>query len=382
MKPLDSKLPRVGTTIFTLMSQLAEQHRAVNLSQGFPDFRPPDRLLELVERILREPFHQYALMPGSMALRAAIAAKMAALYDVVADPVTEITVTSGATEAIFDAIQAVVRRDDEVVVFDPCYDSYEPSITLAGGRTVHLPLMQPDFAIDWDRLRSALNDRTRLVIVNSPHNPSGALLARRDLDRLAELLRPYDCYLLSDEVYEHVVFDGAQHVTALAQTELRRRCFAVFSFGKTYHATGWKLGYCVAPAELSAELRRVHQYVTFASTSPLQQALAEYLSAHPEHHLQLPAFYQERRDYFGRLLAATKFKPRRAAGTYFQLADYSAISTLPDVEFARWLTIEHGVATIPISVFYRNPPDTRLVRFCFAKENATLDAAAERLRPL
>jgi methionine aminotransferase len=382
MKALDSKLPHVGTTIFTLMSQLAEQHRAVNLSQGFPDFRPPSALLALVERCLRERYHQYALMPGSMALRTAIAAKLAALYDVVADPVTEITVTSGATEAIFDAIQAVVRRDDEVIVFDPCYDSYEPSITLAGGRTIHVPLTQPEFAIDWERLRSALNRRTRLVIVNTPHNPSGALLAAGDLERLGELLRPYECYLLSDEVYEHVVFDGAKHATALAHPELRERCFAVFSFGKTYHATGWKLGYCVAPPALSAELRRVHQYVTFASTSPLQQALAEYMVAHPEHHVELPAFYQERRDYFARLLAATKFRLLPAAGTYFQVADYSAISTLGDVEFARWLTIEHGVATIPISVFYREPPDARLVRFCFAKENATLDAAAERLRGL
>jgi methionine transaminase len=382
MKRLDSKLPNVGTTIFTLMSQLAEQHRAVNLSQGFPDFLPPAALLELVERCTRGRFHQYALMPGSLALRTAIAAKLAALYDVTADPITEITVTSGATEAIFDAIQAVVRRDDEVIVFDPCYDSYEPSITLAGGRAIHLPLTSTDFAIDWERLRQALNDRTRLVIVNSPHNPSGALLGRADFDRLAELLRPYDCYLLSDEVYEHVVFDGAPHATALAQPELAERCFAVFSFGKTYHATGWKLGYCVAPAELSSEVRRVHQYVTFASTSPLQQALAEYLMAHPEHHLGLPAFYQERRDYFLGLLAATRFRPLRAAGTYFQLADYGAISALPDVEFARWLTIEHGVATIPVSVFYQQPPDARLVRFCFAKENATLDAAAERLRRL
>jgi methionine aminotransferase len=382
MRRIDSKLPTVGTTIFTLMSQLAEQHRAVNLSQGFPDFRPPAGLLELVERTLSERFHQYALMPGSMALRTAIAAKLAAMYDVAADPATEITVTSGATEAIFDAIQAVVRRDDEVIVFDPCYDSYEPSITLAGGRTIHLPLTQPDFAIDWERFRAALSDRTRLVIVNSPHNPSGALLGRADFDRLAEALRPYDCYLLSDEVYEHVVFDGARHATALAQRELRSRCFAVFSFGKTYHATGWKLGYCVAPADLTAELRRVHQYVTFASTSPLQQALAEYMTAHPEHHVGLPAFYEERRDYFTALLSNTKFRLRRAAGTYFQLADYSAISTLPDVEFARWLTVEHGVATIPISVFYRDPPSMRLVRFCFAKENATLDAAAERLRRL
>jgi methionine aminotransferase len=321
-------------------------------------------------------------MPGSMALRNAIAAKLEAMYDVAADPATEVTVTSGATEAIFDAIQAVVQRDDEVVVFDPCYDSYEPSITLAGGRTVHLPLTQPDFTIDWERLQEALNDRTRLVIVNSPHNPSGALLGRADFDRLAELLRPHDCYVLSDEVYEHVVFDGARHATVLAQPELKGRSFAVFSFGKTYHATGWKLGYCVAPAELSAELRRVHQYVTFASTSPLQQALAEYMTEHPEHHLELPAFYQERRDYFAALLSATPFRPRRSAGTYFQLADYSALSTLPDVEFARWLTVEHGVATIPVSVFYRDPPDTRLVRFCFAKENATLDAAAARLRRL
>jgi methionine aminotransferase len=382
MKPIDSKLPNVGTTIFTLMSQLAEQHRAVNLSQGFPDFSPPAELCRLVERCLRGRYHQYAPMPGSIALRTAIAQKLAALYDVKADPGNEITVTSGATEAIFDAIQAVVRRDDEVIVFDPCYDSYEPSITLAGGRTIHLPLAQPDFAIDWDRLRRAITGRTRLVVINSPHNPSGALLARPDLDRLAEALRPYDCYLLSDEVYEHVVFDGARHATALAQPELARRCFAVFSFGKTYHATGWKLGYCVAPPELSAELRRVHQYVTFASTSPLQQALAEYMTAHPEHHLELPAFYEERRDYFAGLLAATKFRPRRAAGTYFQLADYSAISTLPDVEFARWLTVEHGVATIPVSVFYREPPEMRLVRFCFAKENDTLDAAAERVRRL
>jgi methionine aminotransferase len=382
MRPIESKLPRVGTTIFTLMSQLAEQHRAVNLSQGFPNFEPPAELVALVERAMRGRYHQYALMPGSMALRTAIAEKLASLYSVKADPVAEITVTSGATEAIFDAIQAVVRRDDEVVVLDPCYDSYEPSITLAGGRAIHVPLTQPSFAVDWQRLRSALNARTRLVIVNTPHNPSGALLSHADLERLAELLRPHDCYLLSDEVYEHVVFDGARHATALAHPELKERCFAVFSFGKTYHATGWKLGYCVAPPALSAELRRVHQYVTFASTSPLQQALAEYMTAHPEHHLELPAFYQERRDYFARLLTDTRFRLLPAAGTYFQLADYSAISSLPDVEFARWLTVEHGVATIPVSVFYDVPPSLKLVRFCFAKENATLDAAAERLRRL
>jgi methionine aminotransferase len=383
VKPLASKLPTVGTTIFTVMSQLAEQHGAVNLSQGFPDFTPPAGLVERVERCLRGRFHQYAPMPGSVALRESIAAKLAALYDVTVDAGRDITVTSGATEAIFCAIQAVVRRGDEVVVFDPCYDSYEPSITLAGGRTIHVPLDPPDFAIDWQRLAAVLSPRTRLVIVNTPHNPSGALLRAADFERLAELLRPYDCYLLSDEVYEHVVFDGARHATVLAQPELAARSFAVFSFGKTYHATGWKLGYCVAPGALSAELRRVHQYVTFSSTSPLQQAIAEYLAAHPEHHVGLSAFYQERRDYFARLLAATRFRPQPARGTYFQLADYAGISDRGDVEFARWLTIEHGVAVIPISVFYERPPaDLKLVRFCFAKENATLDAAAERLRRL
>ncbi len=379
---LESKLPTVGTTIFTVMSRLAEEHRAVNLSQGFPDFQPPAGLLERVAAHLPGRCHQYAPMPGSVPLRAAISAKVADLYGVAADPDAEITVTSGATEAIFCAIQALVRRDDEVIVLDPCYDSYEPSVTLAGGRTIHVPLTLPDFAIDWERLGASLSDRTRLVIVNSPHNPSGALLQRPDHDRLAELLSPYDCYLLSDEVYEHVVFDGRKHATVLAHPELAPRSLAVFSFGKTYHATGWKLGYCIAPRELTAELRRVHQYVTFASTAPLQAALADYLAEHPEHHLGLPAFYQERRDYFQELLEHTQFKVRPAAGTYFQLADYRAISDLPDVEFARWLTIEHGVATIPISVFYREPPATRLVRFCFAKHDATLDEAARRLRKL
>jgi methionine aminotransferase len=382
MRPIDSKLPNVGTTIFTLMSQLAEQHGAVNLSQGFPDFLPPEPLLELVDRAVHGRFHQYALMPGSMPLRCAIAEKLQALYHVRADPVTEITVTSGATEGIFDAIQAVVRAGDEVIVFDPSYDSYEPSITLAGGRAVHVPLSLPHFGIDWERLRGAVTGRTRLVIVNSPHNPSGALMGAEDWQRLAELLRPFDCYLLSDEVYEHVVFDGVGHATALAHPELKERCFTVFSFGKTYHATGWKLGYCVAPPPLTAELRKVHQYVTFASTSPLQQALAEFMTAHPEHHLNLPVFYQERRDYFAELLASTRFRTLPAPGTYFQLADYSAISSLPDVEFARWLTIEHGVATIPISVFYESPPAMRVVRFCFAKQNGTLDAAVARLRRL
>ncbi|HLF10238.1 MAG TPA: methionine aminotransferase [Gammaproteobacteria bacterium] len=382
MTPLQSKLPNVGTTIFTVMTRLAEHHQAINLSQGFPEFEPPDGLLDRVSHYLRTRCHQYPPMPGAMSLRTAIAVKLQDLYGVRSDPETEITVTSGATEALFCAIQAVVRSGDEVVVFDPCYDSYAPSVQLAGGRVVHIPLSLPVFSIDWDTLRAKLNARTRLVIINSPHNPSGALITRGDLDRLAELLRPYDCYVLSDEVYEHVIFDGQTHATALAQEELAERSFAVFSFGKTYHATGWKLGYCVAPRRLTEELRRVHQYVTFASTGPLQYALADYLTEHPEHHRSLPAFYAERRDYFAGLLARTAFAIGPSRGTYFQLGDYSAISDMPDVEFARWLTVEHGVAVIPISVFYQEPPDLRLVRFCFAKQTATLDEAARRLREL
>jgi methionine aminotransferase len=379
---IQTKLPAVGTTIFTVMTRLAEQHGAVNLSQGFPGFDPPAGLLERVEHHLGAHCHQYAPMPGVGSLRTAIAAKLEHMYGVTTDPEAGITVTSGATEAIFCAVQATVRPGDEVVLLDPAYDSYEPSVTLAGGEAVHVPLMLPTFEIDFDALARALNRRTRLIIVNSPHNPSGALLQPADLDRLADMLRPWDCFVLSDEVYEHVIFDGRRHATVLAHPELAARSFAVFSFGKTYHATGWKLGYCVAPPELTAELRRVHQYVTFASVSPLQHALADFLTAHPEHHLGLPEFYQEKRDYFCRLLAGTKLTARPSAGTYFQLADYSAVSQMPDVEFARWLTVEHGVASIPVSVFYRQAPDLRLVRFCFAKETAVLDAAAARLAAL
>src|SRR5690606_29227423 len=263
MPTFETKLPRVGTTIFTVMSRLAEQHGAINLSQGFPDFEPPQGLLERVGERLRTRCHQYAPMPGLMALREAIAAKAFEHYGARLDPDSQITITSGATEAIFCAVQAIVRPGDEVVVLDPCYASYEPSIDLAGGRAVHVPLAAPSFAIDWQRLEDALNARTRLVMINSPHNPSGAVLTAADLNRLASLLEPLDCYVLSDEVYEHVVFAGRKHASVLAQPALAARSFAVFSFGKTYHATGWKLGYCVAPPALTAELRKVHQYVTF-----------------------------------------------------------------------------------------------------------------------
>jgi methionine aminotransferase len=382
MRPIDSKLPNVGTTIFTLMSQLAEQHRAVNLSQGFPDFLPPEPLLELVQRAVRGRHHQYALMPGSMALRTAIAEKLAALYGVAADPATEITVTSGATEAIFCAIQAVVQRGDDVIVLDPCYDSYEPSITLAGGRTVHVPLREPHFGIDWQRLSDSLGARTRLVIINSPHNPTGALVSSADLARLAELLRSSECLVLSDEVYEHIVFDGATHASVLTNAELAERSFVISSFGKTYHATGWKVGYCIAPRTLTDEFRRVHQYVMFATTTPMQHALADYLLEAPQHYVGLPEFYREKRDYFRGLLQESRFELLPVRGTYFQLASYEAISDRSDVEFARWLTAEHGVATIPVSVFCETAPRERLIRFCFARELQTLAGAAAKLRAL
>ncbi|HEX9877602.1 MAG TPA: methionine aminotransferase [Gammaproteobacteria bacterium] len=379
MRPVESKLPGVGTTVFTIMSRLAEETGALNLSQGFPDFQPPEALLELVNQHLRSGHNQYPPMAGVVSLREQIEHKLVSLYGVTRDHVSEITVTSGATEALFCAIHAVVRAGDEVVVFDPAYDSYAPAVTLAGGTTRHLPLLPPEFSIDWERLRSVVSERTRLVIINSPHNPTGSILTSRDYDQLAAVLRPYDCYVLSDEVYEHIVFDGRSHETVIAHEELSERSFAVFSFGKTYHATGWKVGYCVARAELTAEFRRVHQFNTFTTTTPLQYALADFLARCPEHHLQLGSFYQEKRDFFTLAMRESGFKLRHSFGTYFQLADYGELSDLPDHEYAHWLTRNRGVAVIPVSAFYAEPPESRLIRFCFAKELDTLKQAAERL---
>lgn len=381
MKPLVSKLPTAGTTIFTVMTKLAEEHGAINLGQGFPEFQPPARLRELVDHYMRAGRNQYAPMTGARSLREAISAKTQAVYGARVEPENEVTVTSGATEAIFCAIQAVVHRGDDVIVLDPCYDSYEPSITLAGGRTVHVPLRAPDFAIDWQRLADSLNPRTRLIIINSPHNPTGALVSSADLTRLAEFLRPTECLVLSDEVYEHIVFDAA-HVSLLTNAELAARSFVISSFGKTYHATGWKVGYCMAPKALTDEFRRVHQYVMFATTTPMQLALADYLVEAPEHYLGLPAFYREKRDYFATELRESRFELLPVRGTYFQLAAYGAISDENDVEFARRLTVEHGVASIPVSVFCERAPRERLIRFCFARERETLAAAAAKLRAL
>jgi methionine aminotransferase len=375
----ESKLPAVGTTIFTVMSALAQEHGALNLSQGFPDFDGPPELLERVHHYLTDGRNQYAPMTGVPSLRAAVAGKVRALYGRTVDPDAELTVTSGATEALFCAIHAVVRPGDEVIVFDPAYDSYEPAVELAGGRCVHLPLAAPDYRVDWDAVRDALTPRTRLVVVNSPHNPTGSVFGPEDLDALEDVLQGTGVYLLADEVYEHIVFDGAAHQSLLRRPALAERAFVVSSFGKTYHVTGWKLGYCVAPPALATEFRKVHQYVTFTSITPVQLALADFLEAHPEHHLGLPAFYQAKRDRFCSLLEGSRFRFAPAAGTYFQLLDYSAVSDEDDVTLSRRLTVEHGIASIPVSVFYREPPGDRMLRFCFAKDDATLVRAAELL---
>ena len=378
-----TKLPKVGTTIFTVMSQLAAEHGAVNLGQGFPDFAVPQRLVDELDRAMRAGHNQYAPMTGVAPLRQAIAEKVLRCYGREVDPDTEITVTSGATEALFNAIHAVVRPGEEVIVLDPAYDSYEPAIGLAGARAVHVPLDPQTFAVDWDRVRAAVTPKTRLLIVNSPHNPSGAMFDQADIRALAALLEGTGIYLISDEVYEHIVFDGRRHESILRYPDLAARAFVVSSFGKTYHCTGWKIGYAIAPPALSAEFRKVHQYNVFCTFAPAQHAFAAMIRQEPEHYEQLGAFYQEKRDRFREQLLGTKFKPLPVPGGYFQLVDYSAVSDLPDHEFAKWLTVEKGVTAIPLSPFYETPPaGQRLVRLCFAKNEATMDAAIERLRLL
>jgi methionine aminotransferase len=379
---LRSKLPDVGTTIFTVMTRMAQQHGAINLSQGFPDFDCPEQLRERVAFYLNDRRNQYAPMTGVPELREQIALKIASLYGHQADTDQEITITSGATEALFDAVQACVGQGDEVIMFDPAYDSYDPAVRLAGGIPIHIPLTTPEYGIDWQRLQDAINASTRMIIINSPHNPSGSVLRRADLDELARLIRDRDIVVLSDEVYEHMVFDDGQHESVLCHAELREKSFAVFSFGKTYHATGWKSAYCVAPAALTAEFRKVHQFVTFTSTSFIQYAIADFMRDCPQHHLELPAFYQEKRDRFCALIKATRLQFTPSAGTYFQCADYSAISTLPDREFSEWLCREKGLATIPLSPFYAQPPESRVIRFCFCKDDSTLQQAAAILAAL
>ena len=376
---LQSKLPRIGTTIFTRMSALAAQHEALNLSQGFPDFPPPARLAEALGEHALRGHNQYAPMAGLPRLREAIAGQLARHRGVSADPESEITVVPGATEGIFCAITAVVRPGDEVIVLDPVYDSYEPAIELAGGRAVHVPLLPGDFSIDWDRVRAAITPRTRLFMLNSPHNPCGSVISGDDIDTLAQLANAHDFLVCSDEVYEHLVYDDRTHHSVLSHRALRERSFAHFSFGKTFSVTGWKTGYCVAPPDLTVELRKVHQYVAFVAVTPVQHALTDFIEAEPDYPAALAAEYQARRDLFLGALEGSRFRWTKAAGSYFQLLDYSAISDEVDTALCERWTRDIGVASIPISLFYAEPPEQRVLRFCFAKSDAVLKQAAERL---
>ena len=376
---IESKLPDVGTTIFTIMSQLARTEGALNLSQGFPDFDGPVALLESVQHYLRSGHNQYAPMMGVQTLREAIAGKVASLYGAGLDPETEITVTSGATEALFCAIAAVVHPGDEVIVFDPAYDSYEPVVRLQGGRTLHVPMHPPTYRIDWDRVVDLVTDKTRLIITNTPHNPTGTVWDSSDIENLREIVRNREIYLLADEVYEHILFDGREHQSLCRHPDLFERSFVVSSFGKTYHTTGWKIGYCCAPTGLTEELRRIHQFLTFTSNTPVQLGLADFLRDHPEHHLELGGFYQAKRDLFVTLLADSSFKVVPSSGTYFQLLDYSQWSNEQDSELAIRLTREAKLASIPVSPFYLEDPGHRVLRFCFAKDDETLQRAAEIL---
>ncbi len=379
--PLTSRLPQVGTTIFTVMSALAQQHDAVNLGQGFPDFDCDPSLLDAVDAAMRSGLNQYPPMTGVAALREAVSAKVAALYGHPYDPATEITITAGATQAILTAILAIVHPGDEVIVLDPCYDSYEPNIALAGGVTVHVPLTPGSFEPDFGRIAAAITPRTRALIVNTPHNPSATVWSAAHMERLAELLRPTDVLLIADEVYEHMVFDGQLHQSVSRWPELAQRSFVVSSFGKTYHVTGWKVGYVAAPAALTAEFRKVHQFNVFTVNTPMQHGLARFM-ADPAHHLGLPAFYQRKRDLFRAGLANTRLRLLPSQGSYFQCVDYSAVSELKEEGFCRWLTAEVGVAAIPLSAFYQGGYEQRFARFCFAKKDATLNLALERLARL
>jgi methionine transaminase len=377
---VESRLPQVGTTIFTVMSALAQEHGAVNLGQGFPDFDCDPRLLDAVDRAMRGGLNQYPPMAGVPALRERISEKMESIYGRRYDAQAEITVTAGATQAILTAILALVHPGDEVIVLDPCYDSYDPNIVLAGAKPVHVPLVPGSFAPDFDRIAAALSPKTRAIVINSPHNPSGTCWSASDMERLAELLRHTSAFVISDEVYEHMVFEG-EHQSVARFPELAARSVVVSSFGKTYHVTGWKVGYAAAPAALSAEFRKVHQFNVFTVNTPMQHGIAAFM-ADPSHHLDLPAFYRAKRDRFRAGLAKTRLRALPCQGTYFQCVDYSAISDKPEAEFCRWLTTEIGVAAIPLSAFYADAFEQRIARFCFGKKDETLALAIERLAAL
>jgi methionine aminotransferase len=378
---LQSKLPHIGTTIFTVMSRLATEEGAINLSQGFPGFGADPILLEMVAKYTRDGFNQYAPMAGIPGLRQILAEKTRLTQGYFPDPETEVTIVSGATEAIFAAISAVVRSGDEVIILEPAYDSYEPAVTLNGGVPVYVRLNSIDFSVNWEKVRAAISPKTRAILVNSPHNPSGFVWDKSDLDSLADLIREQEIYVISDEVYEHITFDGKKHFSLGAHPELKERTFVCGSFGKTFHVTGWKIGYCIAPATLTSEFRKIHQYVTFSTVTPIQFALAEYLEV-PDRYLSIPDFYQKKRDLFASGLAKTALEIIPSQGSFFQMASYGHLSSMADQKLAIEMTKKLKVACIPISVFYSDKQDDKIIRFCFAKENDQLEEALSRLKKL
>lgn len=380
-KEIPSKLPHVGTTIFTVMSALAEQHKAINLSQGFPNFDPSDKLISLVSHYMHTGFNQYSPMPGVLRLRQRLSQKIERAYDVSYDPDTEITITAGGTQAIFCAIAAFISPGDEAIIIEPSYDSYAPSIEVCGGVVRPYQLSAPDYRVDWEEVRKLITARTRIIIINTPHNPSGRVLLEEDMLHLQEIITGTDIIIISDEVYEHLIYDGREHQSILRYPALRARSLAVYSFGKTLHATGWKTGYCVGPAYLSKEFRKVHQFNVFSANMPLQQAIADYIEDENTY-LQLPKFYQQKRDFFIKAMKGSRFVPLPCEGTYFQLFDYSKISDLPDDEFAKEMTIRHGVAAIPVSSFYTKGCNDKVIRLCFAKTDDLLTRAGDLLRKI
>lgn len=373
-----SKLPDVGTTIFAVMSKMAADHKAMNLSQGFPDFPVSEQLIDFVLEGMRKGMNQYAPMPGLPMLREAIARKLNHTYQIDCDPDTEITITAGGTQALYATITAIVNPGDEVIIFDPAYDSYDPVVRLNLGKAVHLPLKTPDFSIDWDEVEASINANTKAIMINTPHNPSGAVLSNDDMLRLTKIVTENKLYLISDEVYEHIIFDGHEHNSALKYPELRARTIAVYSFGKTFHATGWKTGYMVAPPAITVELRKMHQFAVFSANTSMQYGITKYLED-GDHYSYLGEFYQSKRDEFEAFMSQTQFTAVPCHGTYFQLYSYENISDLHDIEMAEWLTIEHKVATIPASVFYGDGKNIKYLRFCFAKSTETMEKAAELL---
>lgn len=381
MLNIQSKLPTVGSSIFSVMTALANEHAAINLSQGFPDFDCDQALKSLVTKYMRRGKNQYAPMPGVLELRQIVARKMNKNYGIDLDPNEEITITCGATEALFSAITALVRPNDEVILIEPAYDSYRPAVEANGGIVVTYELEAPEYKVNWKMLERLISWRTRLIIVNTPHNPTGRVLKQSDWQQLQKIAEDRDILVLSDEAYEHLTFDGLQHQSMLRFPQVYKRGLAVFSFGKTIHATGWKVGCCIAPPQLTREFRKVHQYNVFSVNTPIQYALAEYLSDE-QNYLHLADFFQEKRDFFLRQMEGVPLKPLKNEGTYFQLFDYSAFCSMKDVEFTKWLTIRAGVAAIPISVFYASGKDERIIRFCFAKKETTLKKAAENLQKL